>query len=62
MTKVANTLGWLTVAEIADRLKLSKMTVYRMIEHKEITAFKFGRAYRIKPEHFDEYVAKSQID
>jgi len=61
MAEVAKTPTWLTVAEVADKLGLSKMTVYRMIANKEIPAYQFGRAYRIDEEDFNKYVASSHI-
>lgn len=59
MTNAVQTVEWLTVAQVADRLKLSKMTVYRMVEQKALPAFQFGRAYRIRSEDYDEFVRKS---
>jgi len=53
--------NWLIVSEVADRLGVSKMTVYRMISEKEIKAYKFGRAFRIKPEDLEDYIEKSVI-
>jgi len=61
MAEVADTPTWLTVAEVAGKLKLSKMTVYRMIQNKEIPAYQFGRAYRIDQNDFDNYVANSHL-
>jgi len=39
---------YLTVAEVARLLRLSKMTIYRMIEAEDIEAVRVGgRVYRI---------------
>jgi excisionase family DNA binding protein len=46
MTSTASEVRWLTVAEVATKLNLSKMTVYRMISQKELPAYQFGRAFR----------------
>jgi excisionase family DNA binding protein len=52
---------WLIVAEVADHLGVSKMTVYRMITIGEIKAYRFGRAFRIKREDFAEYIQNSEV-
>lgn len=39
---------YLTVEEVAARFRISKMTVYRMIESGELKAHMFGRLFRIK--------------
>jgi excisionase family DNA binding protein len=38
---------FLTVAEIADRLRVSKMTIYRLIHHGEMQAKRVGRSLRV---------------
>lgn len=52
---------WLIVAEVAKKLSVSKMTVYRMITVGEFPAYQFGRAFRIKPEDLEAYINKSLI-
>lgn len=38
----------MTVAEVAARLRVSKMTVYRMIHTGQVTSYSFGKkAYRV---------------
>ncbi|QBI56865.1 helix-turn-helix domain-containing protein [Streptomonospora litoralis] len=37
----------LTVTEVARMLRLSKMTVYRMIHDGRLPAIRIGRAYRV---------------
>ena len=52
----------LTVAEVAAILRLSKMTVYRMVNRGALPALKVGRSVRI-PEHVvDEYLLRSFVD
>ncbi|MCU0284430.1 MAG: helix-turn-helix domain-containing protein [Candidatus Nanopelagicales bacterium] len=52
----------LTVAEVAAMLRLSKMTVYRMVNSGTLPALKVGRSVRI-PEHVvDEYLRRSFVD
>lgn len=38
---------YLTIEEVAKRLKVNKRTVYRLAIKGEIPAFKFGRSWRI---------------
>ena len=38
---------FLTVAEVAELMRVSKMTVYRMVHAGELPAIRFGRSYRV---------------
>ncbi len=38
---------FLTIEETANRLKISKITVYRMARKKQLPAVKFGKVWRI---------------
>jgi excisionase family DNA binding protein len=38
---------FLTVAEVADMMRVSTMTVYRLVHAGELPAVRFGRSYRI---------------
>ncbi|WP_404446032.1 helix-turn-helix domain-containing protein [Microbacterium marinum] len=38
---------FLTVAEVADLMRVSKMTVYRLVHSGELPAVRFGRSYRV---------------
>lgn len=40
-------LRFLTVAEVADLMRVSSMTVYRLVRSGELPAVRFGRSYRI---------------
>ena len=37
----------LTVAEVADMMRVSTMTVYRLVQSGELPAIRFGRSFRI---------------
>ncbi len=41
---------FLTVAEVATLMRVSKMTVYRLLHSGELTAVRVGRSFRV-PEH-----------
>lgn len=38
---------FLTVAEVADIMRVSKMTVYRLVHAGELPAIRFGRSFRV---------------
>jgi excisionase family DNA binding protein len=40
-------LRFLTVSEVAALMRVSTMTVYRMVHAAEIPAIRFGRSFRI---------------
>jgi len=41
---------FLTVAEVAELMRVSKMTVYRLVHSGELHAVRVGRSFRV-PEH-----------
>ncbi len=49
----------MTVAEVAVRMRVSKMTVYRLVHNGELPAVQVGRSFRIREEDVDEYLRKS---
>jgi excisionase family DNA binding protein len=48
---------FLTVAEVADQMRVSNMTVYRLIKAGEIGAVRVGKSYRIAEHDVDRYLA-----
>ncbi|ASD20879.1 MULTISPECIES: helix-turn-helix domain-containing protein [Cryobacterium] len=40
-------LRFLTVAEVAEVMRVSRMTVYRMVHAGELPAVRFGRSFRV---------------
>ena len=47
---MAGRVRYLTVAEVADHIRVSKMTVYRLVHSGELEAVRVGRSFRV-PEH-----------
>ncbi|MET0800027.1 MAG: helix-turn-helix domain-containing protein [Actinomycetota bacterium] len=45
-----------TVSEVADLLRVSRMTVYRMIKTGEMPAVRVGRSYRLREEDVHSYL------
>jgi excisionase family DNA binding protein len=48
--------AFLTVAEVAETLRVSDMTIYRLIANGDIRALKVGRSYRIPAEALQEWL------
>lgn len=46
----------LTVAEVAAQLRVSKMTVYRMVDDGELPAWRVRRSVRVPVEGLRRYV------
>ena len=40
-------IRFLTVAEVAEMMRVSNMTVYRLVHSGELPAVRFGRSFRI---------------
>jgi excisionase family DNA binding protein len=48
----------LTVNEVADLLRVSRMTVYRLIKEGDIGALRVGRSYRLREDDVDDYLSQ----
>ena len=51
----------LTVADVADLLKVSDRTVRNWIEAGKLKGYRFGQAYRIKKADFEAFIEESEI-
>ncbi|MCK4487593.1 MAG: helix-turn-helix domain-containing protein [Desulfobacterales bacterium] len=47
---------WLSVAEIADHLGVSKDTIYRWLENRKIPAHRIGKFWKFKQKEVDDWV------
>lgn len=47
----------LTVKEIAAHLRLSGMSVYRLIESGDLPAIRIGRTFRVYEDEFEKWLA-----
>lgn len=52
----------LTAAEVADQLRVSTMTVYRLIRRGELPAVRVGRNYRVRAADLDTYLDGQVVD
>ena len=53
---------FVTVAEVASALRVSNMTVYRLIQAGTIPAVRVGRSYRIREDDVDRYLANQYTE
>lgn len=51
----------LTVAEVADTMRVSRMTVYRLIRRNELQAIRVGRNYRVRESDLRRYFDSSVL-
>ncbi len=58
MVLSASHARYLTVAEVAAVLRVSTMTVYRLIKADELPAIRVGRSYRLLEADVDRYLSR----
>ena len=59
MATVSGRAQFLTVAEVADIMRVSTMTVYRLIKSGELPAARVGKSYRIREDDLDAFLQNS---
>ena len=47
MARDLSDVRFLTVAEVAEMMRVSNMTVYRLVHSGDLPAVRFGRSFRI---------------
>ena len=53
---------FLTVAEVAALMSVSKMTVYRLVHSGELTAVRVGRSFRVPEKAVHDYLRDAFIE
>ena len=53
---------FLTVAEVAAVMRVSKMTVYRMVHAAELPAVRVGRSFRVPEKAVHDYLRDAYIE
>ena len=53
---------FLTVAEVAALMRVSKMTVYRLVHSGELAAVQVGRSYRVPEKAVHDYLRDAYIE
>jgi excisionase family DNA binding protein len=51
---------FLTVQEVAELMRVSTMTVYRLIKAGDLPAARVGRSYRLRAGEVDAYLDRAQ--
>ena len=51
-----------TVAEVAKQLRVSNMTVYRLVKAGQLPAVRVGRGYRIREQDVLRYLQNRYMD
>lgn len=52
----------LSPLDIATHLGVSKMTVYRLIQSRELHAYRVGKGYRVRPDDFADYMRRADLE
>lgn len=55
-------VNFLTVQEVAGLMRVSKMTVYRMVHAGELPAVRFGRSYRVPANAVEGYLRSAVVE
>ena len=55
-------MRFLTVAEVAAIMRVSKMTVYRLVHSGEMPAVRVGRSFRVPEQAVHDYLRDSFIE
>lgn len=53
---------FLTVAEVASVMRVSKMTVYRLVHNGELPAVRVGKSFRVPEKAVDDYLRSAYFD
>lgn len=57
-----NEVAFLTVAEVASVMRVSKMTVYRLVHSGHLPAIRVGRSFRVPEQAVHEYLRESYME
>ncbi|MFS3129790.1 helix-turn-helix domain-containing protein [Nocardioides sp. Bht2] len=53
---------FLTIAEVASMMRVSKMTVYRLVHNGDLPAVRVGRSFRVTEKDVNAYLQRSFYD
>ncbi|MBG6218134.1 excisionase family DNA binding protein [Arthrobacter sp. CAN_A6] len=59
MAEVLGSDPLMTVAEVAEAMRVSKMTVYRLVHAGEMGSVRIGRSYRIPESALEHYISST---
>lgn len=52
---------FLTIDEVAKYLRLHKQKVYRLAQREIIPGYKFGREWRFKIDHLEQWIEEQEV-
>ena len=55
-------IKFLTVAEVAALMRVSRMTVYRLVHSEELPAVRVGRSFRVSERAVHDYLRRAFND
>ncbi len=55
-------IRFLTVAEVAALMRVSRMTVYRLVHSEELPAVRVGRSFRVSERAVNDYLRRAFND
>lgn len=55
-------VAFLTVAEVAAVMRVSKMTVYRLVHAGTLPAVRVGRSFRVPEQAVHDYLRQAFVD
>ncbi len=62
MSSNLSEVKFLTVAEVASLMRVSKMTVYRLLHSGELPGVQIGRSFRVPEQAVHEYLRAAFIE
>jgi excisionase family DNA binding protein len=55
-------VSFLTVAEVAAMMRVSKMTVYRLVHNGDMPAVRVGRSFRVPEQAVHDYLRDAFVE
>ncbi len=56
-----NDSAYYTAKELAEKLSVNVMTIYRYIKARRLKAYKIGKEFRIDRSEFEQFMNKAKI-
>ncbi|QSB05810.1 helix-turn-helix domain-containing protein [Natronoglycomyces albus] len=56
-SKILDEVKFLTVSEVAELMRVSKMTVYRLVHSGDLQAVRVGRSFRVPESAVEDYLS-----
>jgi len=50
-----------SIQEIAEILKMSKRSIYRLVKTKALPAYKFGKEFRVDRQDFEDFLKQRKV-